>query len=217
MDKKISQLTAAATLTGTELLPIVQGGITVQTTAQDIADLAGGGLPYLVYTALLTQSGDDTIPAAINSSPLTIGVTYEIVDNTGINVTNVGSPNNNVGTKFVATGTTPSSWGSGSLSYIPSAPVVTVLENTIGNVWWTYNSLGTYFIESNGLFIQNKTALNFGGVYYNANVDTTVGYGPNGNINEYPYKLGIQCMRTQGDQKEDNILFNTFIEIRVYP
>jgi hypothetical protein len=44
-NKKISQLTVAAPLTGTEILPIVQGGVTVQTTAQDIADLAGGALP----------------------------------------------------------------------------------------------------------------------------------------------------------------------------
>jgi hypothetical protein len=41
-NKKISQLTAAAALTGTEIVPIVQGGVTVQTTAQDVADLGGG-------------------------------------------------------------------------------------------------------------------------------------------------------------------------------
>jgi len=41
MDKKISQLTAATTpLVGTETLPIVQAGQTVQATTQDIADLA---------------------------------------------------------------------------------------------------------------------------------------------------------------------------------
>lgn len=116
-----------------------------------------GAGSYKVYTALLTQSGDDTISAIINSSPLTIGVTYEIVDNTGINVTNVGSPNNNVGTKFVATGTTPSSWGSGSLSYIPSAPVVTVLENTIGNIWFTFTNTSEQTINSNNLFPVGKT------------------------------------------------------------
>lgn len=43
MDKKISALTTAAPLTGTELVPVVQGGQTVKTTAQDIADLGGGG------------------------------------------------------------------------------------------------------------------------------------------------------------------------------
>lgn len=42
-DKKISELTAAGALDGTELVGIVQGGTTVQTTTQDIADLGGGG------------------------------------------------------------------------------------------------------------------------------------------------------------------------------
>jgi hypothetical protein len=56
-DKKISQLTAAATLTGTELLPIVQGGQTVQTTAQDIADLGGGGASYREYVGVLRVLG----------------------------------------------------------------------------------------------------------------------------------------------------------------
>lgn len=39
-DKKISQLSNAGALTGTELAPIVQTGNTVKTTAQDIANLA---------------------------------------------------------------------------------------------------------------------------------------------------------------------------------
>ena len=56
-NKKISQLTAASALTGTEELPIVQSGQTVKTTAQDIADLAGGGASYLKYTAVLGQLG----------------------------------------------------------------------------------------------------------------------------------------------------------------
>jgi hypothetical protein len=38
-DKKISELTAAGALAGTEDVPIVQGGETVRTTVQDIADL----------------------------------------------------------------------------------------------------------------------------------------------------------------------------------
>ena len=40
---KISELTASGALTGTEELPIVQGGTTVRTTTQDIANLGGGG------------------------------------------------------------------------------------------------------------------------------------------------------------------------------
>jgi hypothetical protein len=39
---KISNLPSAGALAGTEPLPIVQGGATVQTTVQDIANLAGG-------------------------------------------------------------------------------------------------------------------------------------------------------------------------------
>lgn len=65
-------------------MAIVQGGSTVKATAQDVADLAGA--PYLVYTALLTQSGT-------------------------------------------------------------SAPVATVLQNTLGTVTYSYNSLGNYNIN----------------------------------------------------------------------
>jgi hypothetical protein len=36
-------------------------------------------------------------------------------------------------------------------------PVPTVLENTIGNIWFTYFSTGQYYINSNGLFTINKT------------------------------------------------------------
>jgi hypothetical protein len=68
-DKKISQLTSASTpLTGSEELAIVQSGATVKATAQDIADLAGA--PYLVYTALLTQSGIDAPVATVLQNTL---------------------------------------------------------------------------------------------------------------------------------------------------
>jgi hypothetical protein len=42
-DKKISQLTVAGTLDGSETLEIVQGGANKKTTTQDIAALGGGG------------------------------------------------------------------------------------------------------------------------------------------------------------------------------
>lgn len=41
-DQKISELSAAGTLTGTELIEAVQGGVNVQTTTQAIADLGSG-------------------------------------------------------------------------------------------------------------------------------------------------------------------------------
>ena len=42
-DSKISDLSTSTALTGTEEVAIVQGGNTVKTTAQDIADLSTGG------------------------------------------------------------------------------------------------------------------------------------------------------------------------------
>lgn len=44
-DLDIPSLPAASALDGTELVPVVQGGTTKKTTAQDIADLGGGSIP----------------------------------------------------------------------------------------------------------------------------------------------------------------------------
>ena len=65
---KISELTAAGALTGTELIEIVQDGTNVQTTAQDIADLAAPAAPDTIYTADGTLGGNRavTIPATNN-------------------------------------------------------------------------------------------------------------------------------------------------------
>lgn len=52
---KISALGAAGALTGTEPLPIVQGGVTLKTTTQDIANLSGGG-GFTVPTLTLTPA-----------------------------------------------------------------------------------------------------------------------------------------------------------------
>jgi hypothetical protein len=121
---------------------------------------------YKVYTALLTQSGGDDPngnnggTSVGNYPELVIGRTYYIADNFQLecDFTNVGAPNNNVGTYFVATGTTPASWGTyGFLQYNTGAPVVTVLENTIGNIWFSYYATGLYFIYSDSLFISDKT------------------------------------------------------------
>jgi hypothetical protein len=58
-DLKISALTSAGALAGTEPLPIVQGGSTKKTTVQDIANLAAAGIPHA------TASGTDTYTATI--------------------------------------------------------------------------------------------------------------------------------------------------------
>ena len=119
--------------------------------------------PYKVYTALVTQTGASD-SQSIDTGSLTIGVTYLIAnDSPGMDFTNVGAPNNNTGTYFVATGTTPASWGSAegegnaTLGYNTGAPTVTVLENTIGNVYFEYNDVGSYYMRSSNLFTVDKT------------------------------------------------------------
>jgi hypothetical protein len=114
---------------------------------------------YKVFTALVTQIGPSDFNE-IESGSLTVGVTYNIVDNSSnANFTNVGAPNNNVGTYFIATGTTPISWGTSLLTFDLGAPVARILANTIGNIWFTYDSIGYYKVNSNGLFTDYKTTV----------------------------------------------------------
>jgi hypothetical protein len=88
---KISELGSAATLTGTEALPIVQSGSTLQTTVQDIADLAGGGgggniaLPNFATAQIINASGSPTaydltvLFPSINFSSATIHLDMQIL------------------------------------------------------------------------------------------------------------------------------------------
>lgn len=103
-NKKISQLTAAAPLTGTEILPIVQGGNTVQATAQDIADLGGGGITIpVVSTYPVTTSGlagtlfwykgnlwhymtQDEIDSAFWTGLVSVGFPAPVMKNFNINI-----------------------------------------------------------------------------------------------------------------------------------
>jgi len=152
--RKLRQLLRTIPCNGVTTYTAGEGITITDTTCCNIKEITTAPA-YRVYSALLTQSGTDT-EDSINSGELTIGVTYTINQNSpGMDFTNVGAPNNNIGTKFVATGTTPNSWGSGAtytLAYSAGAPVVTVLENTIGNIWFTYTTDGTYAINSDGLF-----------------------------------------------------------------
>jgi hypothetical protein len=125
--------------------------------------------PYTIYEALITQSGSSA-GFTLDTGTLTIGVTYYIANpSPGMDFTNVGAPDNTVGTYFVATDTDPTSWGSNedtgndTLSYDTGAPIVLkVLENTIGNVWYIYNSAGQYSLMSNSLFTDNSTFTTIG-------------------------------------------------------
>lgn len=176
-----------------------------------------GGLPYKVYTALLTQSGGDD-PIGFSDLPLTKGVTYLILDASDGDFSNVGAPNNNIGTYFVATESTmPNSFGGATLEYNTGAPVVTVLENTIGNVWFTYGDVGQYLALSDGAFPLDKTGCFIGGTGAQSNcpsfVANTIQFGPNVGSGVY-----IQCSGVEftPDYYTNDALVNTMIEIRVY-
>jgi len=170
--------------------------------------------PYKVYTALVSQSGSDD-PQGITSGNLTIGATYQIIDNegSGWDFTNVGAPNNEIGTYFVATGTTPNSWGiDGQLGFNLGAPVVTVLENTIGNVWFVYNDSGEYRMGSNSLFTINKTVslndqtrcLDSGNNFYNLKI-----------ARQANNRIDITVLDEELKNKDDRLTSKP-IEIRVY-
>lgn len=128
-------------------------------TMQDISDNVR---PYKVYTALLTQrGGGDEDKRNADDPILTIGTTYWITEIDGNpDFTNVGAPDNDLGTYFVATGENPN-WGTGGaeLKFIVGTPVVKVLENTIGNVYFRYNDEGLYTCNSPSLFTENKTTI----------------------------------------------------------
>lgn len=57
-DAKISQLSLETSLTGTEELEIVTGGVNKRTTTQDIADLGGGGTTVASQAETNTGSND---------------------------------------------------------------------------------------------------------------------------------------------------------------
>jgi hypothetical protein len=73
MSKKISELGAATAITGAELVPVVQSGVTVQTTISKLKT-------YKVYTALFTQVGTDAPTVTVLENSIgTITLSYGAV------------------------------------------------------------------------------------------------------------------------------------------
>ena len=168
---------------------------------------------YKVYTALLTQSGGDFLDQLDETTPtqnVTKGVTYTISNASDGDFLNVGAPNNNIGTSFVAiNNSVPNSWGQSgaSLLFNTGTPVVTVLENTIGNIWWTYDSVGKYIANSTNAFTDEKTWQLIENSGAAGSVTSSILYVNSNVIWVYSFDGGIQS---------DDILTNTPIEIRVY-
>lgn len=165
--------------------------------------------PYKVYTALVTQDGTNTV-VNLSAGTLTIGVTYSI-NNNGGDFTNVGAPNNNQGTYFVATGTTPNNWGGVSLDYNTGAPVVTVLENSIGNIWWELQSTGSFLAKSDDLFTENKTLAFISQSIHSEMTVPVIAYTYNFALNQIVIETYDSTFSPSA-----GVLSQTPIEIRVY-
>jgi hypothetical protein len=182
-------------------------------TMQDVIDSIQ---PYKVFTALLTQSGGDEGYVIGQSDPIHLGVTYTINSNPdSFDLMQYGSPNNNVGTSFVCNveSVLPNEIDV-ALAWNAGAPLATVLENTIGNVWFTYSSSGRYIANSNNLFINNKTIFN-GDTYYeanNASVTDCISDIENNTIST----ISVWSFSRADSATIDSTLNNTPIEIRVY-
>lgn len=119
---------------------------------------------YKVFTALVSQSGESE-ELLLNSGAVTKGVTYKIDGANDGDFSNVGAFSNESSTYFIATNNeVPNSYGSAQLIYNPGAPVTVILENTIGNVWFIYETPGIYSLNSDSLFIEGKTFMDNAGL-----------------------------------------------------
>ena len=191
----------------------IQGNTVKRSTLQSILALFSANspsptLPYKVFTGRVTQSGN-SIQVDLNAGPVTKGVTYKIVGSGG-DFINVGAPNNNNGTYFIATNNNvPTSYGA-QLQYDPGAPVVTILENTIGNIWFTYNGSGNYIINSTGKFTLGKIWAVAGPIIAGTVLAPVAIDSYSGNINY------VLLYYLTGGIVPDGYLQNIPIEIRVY-
>ena len=178
-----------------------------------VSELASGPA-YKVYTALLTQSGGSVLPERlVDGDAVELGVTY-LIDTTvkpprPWDFSNVGGPKFPFANPFVATASeVPNNYGDTYLSYNTSAPIVTVLENTIGNVWFTYNDDGNYNVNSDNLFTSQKNWC-IQAIVADGHTDYT---GQMRNADESTFYV----ITTEGAAFVNDILTDTPIEIRVY-
>lgn len=217
MSKKISELPQyIGPVQPTGFLPISINDITYKI---DPSGLVPVSQKYKVFTALLTQ---DSVSSLVDFGPgsLVVGTTYKIIQQsspaTGYDFTNVGAPNNNLGTTFIATGTTPNSWGNNNvgLRYDQGAPIAVILENNLGSLIFTYIATGRYQIISNGLF-NDKTV---------SPMDQTINFN-SGSNSPYTFSLfyidnntlEIEILNALGSfYAVNSMLTNKLIEIRVY-
>ena len=98
--RRFSDNPLASTLTGTEIVPGIQGGVDVQITAQDIADLGGGG------------SGDVVGPSTSVDNRLATfdGTTGKLIQDSGVLLSDLALSRNVVTTVTSSGGITTLWW-----------------------------------------------------------------------------------------------------------
>jgi hypothetical protein len=189
-----------------------EGLVTKSFSISEIANLVQHvERPYEIYTAILTQTGSSNTQSGYGDETFTLGVTYTIVANPdNYDLTIYGAPNNNVGTSFVSNQTTVLPYtASLEFEYDTGAPVAIVLENTIGNIWFTYENVGAYYAASNALFPGDKTTCITSQSAYE---DTGVTFIYRDTEN----KIAIETQDFFTPGAADDILARTMLEIRVY-
>lgn len=88
------------------------------------------------------------------------------------------------------------------------APVATVLENTLGGtVVWSYSGVGVYAATLSGAFTENKTFVIVG--TFGDTSGIIVAYRNSDNQ--------VRVQSAENDTDADGLLYETAIEIRVYP
>lgn len=87
-------------------------------------------------------------------------------------------------------------------------PVLTILDNTIGNIVWQRTGVGLFIGTLPGAFQSGKT-------FPTISNSTSPSYQYSFGQDSYPDSVGIITARNE--VAEDGLLYETPIEIRVYP
>jgi hypothetical protein len=143
--KTIDQLPSSSPLTGTEVLPIVQGNQTLKTTVQDIANLAGGGGGLsgtnFIYVA---ADGTDTANATALSAAYTTAKTM--------------SPS---ATNRITIIAAPGKFNFGSSAFVMDTQYIDLvsLDGNRSIIFNSANAGGTISITANDVFVKGVDVL----------------------------------------------------------
>ena len=95
-----------------------------------------------------------------------------------------------------------------------STPSATILQNTLGEITWSYTSPGVYAMSSDAAFVAGKTYLN--NQVFHVNTDLQSAYlAILQRVDENTISLNSGFFMNEGDPV-DSILLNHSLEVRVY-